>query len=259
MATSGPCVRRETCHDGAWVRLFLDRPKANVVSAEMMAALREAVAAVRAQGPVKLVTLEGAGPNFSFGASVEEHLPDQIGRVLPVFHQLVRELLDVPAVTAAIVRGQCLGGGFELVLACDLVFAADDARMGVPEIKLGVFPPVAAALLPVKVGASRATRAVVTGASQPAAEWQTAGLIEAMAPAPELDDVVDAWFRTHLSPKSAAALRHAVLAARGPVRQAATALPDLERLYLGPLMRTHDAAEGVRAFLEKRAPDWRDA
>ena len=255
----GPCLRQETRHDGAWVRLVLDRPKANVVSKEMMIALRDAIAGLPASGPLKLVTLEGAGSHFSFGASVPEHLPDQIGQVLPLFHEVVRDLLNVPAVTAAVVRGQCLGGGFELVLACDLVFAADDAQMGVPEITLGVFPPIAAALLPARVGVARSTRAVVTGAAVPATDWHTAGLIEAVTPTDMLDETVEHWFQTHLVPKSAAALRFAVVAARGPIREAATALPELERLYLGPLMRTHDAAEGVRAFLEKRAPAWRDA
>src|SRR4029453_2941420 len=97
--------------------------------------------------------------------------PDQIGAVLPAMNRLIEDLLDAPAVTAAVVRGRCLGGGFELALACDFIFAADDAMLGLPEIALGVFPPAGAALLPVKVGGAQALRAIITGESRSASEW----------------------------------------------------------------------------------------
>jgi len=154
----------------------IDRPKGNVLTAEVIAALRGSLADLPHAG-VRLVTLEGAGDHFSFGASVEEHLPEAIGRVLPELHALIRDLLAVPAPTGAIVRGRCLGGGFELALACDFLFAADNAWLGVPEITLGVFPPAAAALLPLKVGAARAAEAVVTGQVRQAADWLDAGLV----------------------------------------------------------------------------------
>ena len=97
--------------------------------------------------------------------------------MLPAFHRLIADLLDAPCPTAAIVRGRCLGGGFEVALACDLVFASHDAKLGVPEVSLGVFPPAAAALLPLRVGASRASRAVLTGEALPADWWEQAGLV----------------------------------------------------------------------------------
>jgi cyclohexa-1,5-dienecarbonyl-CoA hydratase len=207
----------------------------------------------------KLIALEGRGPDFSFGASIPEHAPGEIERVLPDMHKLVFDLLDAPAPTAAIVRGQCLGGGFELALACDFIFAAEDAVLGLPEVKLGVFPPAGAALLPARVGAARAARAVLTGETRPAAEWHAAGLVALVAPAARLANEIERWFNTHLKPRSAAALRHAALAARFALReQVARTLPALEQLYLSRLMRTADAAEGVAAFMEKRAPRWRD-
>ncbi len=253
-------VRVLTRHGGAELRIVLDRPKGNVLTIALMSAVRTALAEMGSHAGVKLVSLEGAGDHFSYGASVEEHLPDQIGRALPELGALVRELLAVPAPTAAIVRGQCLGGGFELALACDFIFAADTARLGVPEVTLGVFPPVAAALLPVKVGVARATEAIVTGEPMDADRWRAAGLVTLVARAAELEAAVDRWFEATLAPKSAAALRHAALAARGPARAAADApLAALERDYLERLMQTHDAVEGVRAFLEKRPPRWRHA
>src|SRR4029453_16522162 len=114
---------------------------------------------------LKLVTFEGAGADFSFGASIPEHAPAEIGRVLPEAHALIYALLDLPVVTAALVRGRCLGGGFEIALACDFIFAEQSAVFGLPEIALGVFPPAASALLPARVGTARATGASVTGKS----------------------------------------------------------------------------------------------
>jgi cyclohexa-1,5-dienecarbonyl-CoA hydratase len=238
-------------------RIF--HPKGNIITSEIVQALRPALENVARHPHVKLVTIEGEGADFSFGASVPEHAPDQIGHVLPQMHALIEELLEVPAVTAAIVRGRCLGGGFELALACDFIFASDDAVFGLPEIVLGVFPPAASALLPLRVGYARATNAVLSGESRSAGHWAEAGLIELTAPVAQLASRVDAWFAEHLAPRSASALRHAAAAVRtGLLAHVRDTLPVLERLYLEDLMRTVDASEGVDAFMQKRAPRWRD-
>lgn len=251
-------VRVECAHGGAQLRLILDRPKGNIVTSEVLGELRAALAAV--PGAVKLITLEAAGPHFSYGASVEEHLPDRIGGVLTELHGAVMDLLRAPAPTVAVVRGRCLGGGFELVLACDLVFAATDAVLGVPEVGLGVFPPVAAAFLPLRVGASRAARAVLGGEAMPASWWMDAGLVDRVVPADALERELEEWFAAHVAPRSAVALAHAAEAARGALLRAAPAvLADLERQYLDRLMRSHDATEGIVAFIERRTPQWRDA
>jgi cyclohexa-1,5-dienecarbonyl-CoA hydratase len=246
-------------HDQSRAAFRLFHPKGNIITAEIVEALRPGLANVAENPHLKLITLEGAGADFSFGASIPEHAPDRIGEVLPQMHALVEDLLEVPAVTAAIVRGRCLGGGFELALSCDLIFAADDAVFGLPEIMLGVFPPAAAALLPARVGYARATRAVLSGESRPASYWVDAGLIELTAPSADLASRVDAWFSQHLAPKSASALRYASAAVRaGLLTHVRDTLPPLERLYLEDLMRTADAAEGLDAFMQKRAPQWRD-
>jgi cyclohexa-1,5-dienecarbonyl-CoA hydratase len=237
----------------------LVHPKGNIVTEEMIRALTHGIETVAQNPHLKLMTIEGAGADFSFGASIPEHAPAEIGRVLPEAHALIYALLDAPAVTAALVRGRCLGGGFEIALACDFVFAEQSATLGLPEIRLGVFPPAASALLPARVGLARATGAILTGRSQSAADWQRAGLIEDVVPDGTLAAAVDRWFAEHLAGKSAAALRHAAAAARLALRQHVRAvLPELERLYLDDLMRTEDAAEGIAAFLDRRAPRWRD-
>ena len=238
-------------------RLF--HPKGNIITAEMIGALVQSLERIAANPHLKLVTFEGAGADFSFGASISEHVPAVIGKVLPEAHALIHALLDLPAVTAAAVRGRCLGGGFEIALACDFIFAEESAVFGLPEVALGVFPPAASALLPARVGTARATSAIVSGRTGPAAAWRDAGLLEAAVPDGTLQAAIDGWFDAHLAGKSAAALRYATAAARHGLRQHVRAiLPELEQLYLSELMSTHDAAEGVAAFLEKRVPRWTD-
>ena len=252
-------VARRVEASGAWVRIVLDAPPGNVLSMETVGELREALAAVGAESGVKLVSLEGAGEHFSYGASVAEHLPPKVKDMLPAFHGLIRALLEVPAPTAAIVRGRCLGGGFELALACDLVFAADDATLGVPEVTLGVFPPAAAALLPARIGAARASRAVIGGEALPASWWAEAGLIAQVSPADDLESDVRDWFARHAAPRSAVALSHASRAAREAVTASVIpALAALEQQYLKALIFTHDGVEGCKAFVEKRSPEWKD-
>jgi cyclohexa-1,5-dienecarbonyl-CoA hydratase len=165
----------------------------------------------------------------------------------------------VPAVTIALVQGRCLGGGFELALCCDLILSAPGAAYGLPEIALGVFPPAAAVLLPARVGAARATSAIVAGEVRAAEHWAEAGLLEAIVEDGDLERALTAWDERHLAPRSAAAVRQAALAARTGLRETVERLlPASECRYLGEVMRTHDAKEGIQAFLEKRTPVWRD-
>ena len=241
----------------AALRLF--HPKGNIVTADMIRALGRAVETLAENPHLKLVTIEGEGADFSFGASIPEHAPAEIGRVLPEAHALIYALLDLPVVTAALVRGRCLGGGFEIALACDFIFAEQSAVFGLPEVTLGVFPPAASALLPPRVGTARATSAIVTGKSIPAADWRDSGLLESVVADGTLGAEVDRWFEAHLHAKSSVALRYATAAARRSLRRhVRKLLPKLEQLYLSDLMQTHDAAEGIAAFLEKRPPKWTD-
>jgi len=244
-------------HDGHVARVALAAPKANIVDEAMMAALGAACDDLRNRSQLKVVILTAEGPHFSFGASVQEHLPEYVRTMLPRFSCLLEQMLQVPAVTVAAVRGKCLGGGFELALACDFIVAEEGAEFACPEVKLAVFPPAAAALLPVRVGASRAAELVLTGAAWSAAQAAGAGLIVRTAPQGQLDMTVETWIGEHFLPRSPVALRYAVRAARLPVLRAM--LHDLAqcgRMYLDELMAESDAEEGLRAFMEKREPRW---
>jgi cyclohexa-1,5-dienecarbonyl-CoA hydratase len=237
---------------------FAETP-GNILTAALVAQLRTALEDLQDAPHLRVLTLEGDGADFSFGASVPEHAPDVIGRVLPEMHALIVDLLHTPAPTAAIVRGRCLGGGFELALACDFIFADSDAVLGLPEIALGVFPPAATVLLPRRVGLARATSAILTGQPLLATKWESAGVVELTAPGPQLSAAVDDWFNQTLARHSAEALRHAVRAVRAPLLDAVSReLPAVERAYLDDLMQSADVREGIEAFLEKRKPQWRD-
>lgn len=238
-------------------RVTLAAPKANILDRPMMAELEKLLDDLQPRRDLKAIVLTADGPHFSYGASVEEHLPEQIAETLASLHRLLRRLAELPAPTIAAVRGQCLGGGFELALACDLILAEETAQLGSPEIKLGVFPPAATALLPVRIGSAPAAALVLTGASWSGKTAAAAGLVARTAPDSQLEAELAAWLEADFLPRSPAALRQAALATRRACRRAlAEDLPELERRYLENLMAEPDAVEGIRAFLEKRPPRW---
>src|SRR5271157_1316093 len=170
-------VRLEFEHEERVALVSLAAPKANVIDRAMMAELEVAFDQLAARRGLKAIILTGDGPNFSFGASVQEHLPEQISETLTRLHALLRRIAEAPAPTIAAVRGQCLGGGLELALACDLILAEETAQLGCPEIQLGVFPPAASALLPVRIGAGPAANLVLSGTSVTGTAGAAMGLV----------------------------------------------------------------------------------
>jgi cyclohexa-1,5-dienecarbonyl-CoA hydratase len=242
--------------DGRVLRLVLARPKANVLDAAMVAALRAALPATP-DPHLKLVVIDHEGPNFSFGASVAEHLPDGVRGMLSGFHDLLRALEGVGVPTAAVVRGQCLGGGFELALACGRIFVDGTARVGLPEVKLGVFPPAGSVLLPLRVAGPVATNLLVTGATVTGDQAVVLGLADEVSDDPAASCF--SWYDELLAPLSAVGLRHAWRAGRRSVARAlAFDLPAIERDYLESLMAHTDPVEGLNAFLARRDPNWED-
>jgi cyclohexa-1,5-dienecarbonyl-CoA hydratase len=241
--------------DGALLRLRLARPKANLIDAAMIAALSGAIGRHRGQSPLRGVLLDAQGPHFSFGASVEEHLPQRCAAMLAALHALIVAMLEFPAPILVAVRGQCLGGGLEVALCGSAIFAAPDAQFGQPESKLGVFAPAASVLLPHRVNRPTAEDLLFSGRSIGSAEAHATGLVQAIAEDPEAAAL--AYFDTHLAGKSAAALACAVAAARGAMlADVRRRLAEVEALYLQRLMQTHDANEGLAAFIARRQPQW---
>ncbi|MBK6394883.1 MAG: cyclohexa-1,5-dienecarbonyl-CoA hydratase [Betaproteobacteria bacterium] len=241
--------------DGALLRLTLARPKANIVDASMIAALSGALARHEADRAIRGVLLDAEGPHFSFGASVDEHLPASCGTMLATLHALVMAMIEFPAPILVAVRGQCLGGGLEVAMAGSMIFAAPDAQLGQPEMKLGVFAPAASVLLPYRVNAAVAEDLLLSGRSVGAAEAREIGLVHTIADDPTAAAL--AWFDAHLAGKSAASVRYALRAARlARIEAIRAGLAAVEKLYLQGLMNTRDANEGLTAFLARRPPVW---
>jgi cyclohexa-1,5-dienecarbonyl-CoA hydratase len=237
--------------------LTLSAPKANVLDDGMIAAVTHAFEEAGRARDLRCVVLQGEGAHFSFGASVEEHLPENVERMLPRFHGMFRAILGTSVFCIAAVRGRCLGGGMELASFCHRVVASRDACFGQPEIRLGVFAPLASITLAERIGRPAAEDLCVTGRTIDAEEALALGLVDEIAEDP-LDRALE-WTRSNLACLSAASLRHAVRALREPVcRRLHEDLAGVERIYLEELMATRDAAEGIRAFLEKRDPKWRN-
>jgi cyclohexa-1,5-dienecarbonyl-CoA hydratase len=241
--------------DGRLLRIRLDRPKANIVDAAMIAALDAVLDAQLRRSDLGAVLLDAEGPHFSFGASVEEHLPASCAAMLKGLHRLILRIAAAPVPVLAAVQGKCLGGGLEVALAAHQLFVASDASLGQPEPMLGVFAPAASCLLPEAIGPQRALDLLISGRSISGAEAAAWGLATDAGSAPQ--EAAVQYFHAHLAGKSASALRFAVRAARlDYVARVREKLEAVERLYLEELMATRDATEGLNAFLEKRPPRW---
>jgi cyclohexa-1,5-dienecarbonyl-CoA hydratase len=241
--------------NGVLLRLRLDRPKANIVDADMIAALDTAFAENQGNAGLAAVLIDASGPHFSFGASVEEHLPDRCADMLRALHALVRRMLEYPVPILVAIHGQCLGGGLEVAAAGHRLFATPDASLGQPEMQLGVFAPAASCLLPERIGQPRAEDLLYSGRSVSGEEALAIGLVDAVAEDPQAAALE--YFDKHLAGKSASSLRLAVRAARiGFTERVMAKLEEVERLYLEELMSTRDAVEGLEAFLAKRPAKW---
>ena len=246
-------VRRD--NDGQVLRIVLAAPPGNVLDAQMMGEISACLDAEAANKALKAIVFEGKGKHFCFGASVPEHVKERAPEMIRGFHGLFKKLLAIEVPLFALVRGQCLGGGMELAAFCNFVIAEPSAKFGQPEIQLAVFPPVAALILPGIIGQSRADDLVITGRSIDAPTALAWGLAHAVADDGEalLKDAL----AKHFLPKSPSSLRHANRAVRSAWhRDLPAALDRMERAYVDDLMATHDANEGIAAFLEKRTPKW---
>jgi cyclohexa-1,5-dienecarbonyl-CoA hydratase len=241
-------------------RVTFARPPLNIFTIAMMrevdAALTECMG-MRDVVAIVFDSIEGSRA-FSAGVSVEEHQPETVYQMLESFHNVFRTLDQMSKPTLALVEGAALGGGCELMAGCDIVLASARARFGQPEIKLGVFPPVAAVLLPRIMGERRARELLLTGEIFDAQEALRAGLVSHVVESGELEPKLQEIL-ARLRELSAPALemaRRAMDAARG--RPFLEALERTEDIYLNELMKTEDAHEGINAFMEKRKPEWRN-
>ena len=236
----------------------LHHPPLNVLTRKALAELRTELAALAADRTLRVLVLRAEGEHFSAGASVEEHLPGTVEEMIPEFMETVASLDAFPVPVIPAVQGRCLGGALELVCAGDMIVASEDALFGVPEIRLGVFPPAACVQLPRLVPPGVAGELIYTGSPMDARRARTVGLVLRVVPrdglleeARGLAGSVARW--------SAAALREAKKALRAGRVDARASMDRASRIYLEDLMATEDATEGLASFMEKRSPEWSHA
>jgi cyclohexa-1,5-dienecarbonyl-CoA hydratase len=239
-------------------RITLNRPPLNILDIPMIGELRDALTRAQSASEAKVLVMAHEGKAFSAGVSIQDHTPDKVGEMLEKFHGMIGRLhsLDIPSV--ALVDGMALGGGCELAVVCDMVLASDRATFGQPEIKVGVFPPVAATVFPSLIGRNRALELLLTGETIDAAEAQRIGLINKVFPAASFGEMTGEFLRklTSLSGSTLRLTKRAV--DRSLDKSLSESIAAVEQLYLGQLMATEDAREGLNAFLEKRKPVWKD-
>ena len=239
-------------------RITLNRPPANVLSIETLQELASALESLEYQRDVKLVTLLGSGRYFSAGFELGDHLGDRAYMMLESFRRIFEALAKVDKPTLAVVAGPALGAGSILAAACDMVLAAQSAKLGHPEIRGGVFNPVAAAMLPRLVGRKRAFEILMMGTSLTAADAERLGLITRAVPDERLDAEVGAVVQ-RFQESSAPVMQLTRRAIAGgldlPYEEA---VRHAEDVYLNQLLNTQDVEEGLRAVVEKRKPVWKD-
>jgi cyclohexa-1,5-dienecarbonyl-CoA hydratase len=243
-------------NDGAAARIRLHRPPLNILDLEVIEELNRALRDLRYEPALRALVISAEGRTFSAGVAVEDHLPEKAPGMLRAFHEVFRQLEVLSCPTIAAVQGPALGGGCELACFADVVIASEEASFGTPEIKLGCFPPVAAVHFPHRIGLGRTLHMILSGEVLPAGEAARIGLVDRVVAPADLEETVRAQVAPLLD-KSAPALRLARRAARAALgRSFDEGLAEAERVFLEELMRTSDAAEGLRAFLEKRPPSW---
>ncbi len=235
----------------------LNRPPLNILDLPTLGELENALDELALDSSLQLLTLRGAGGKaFCAGVAVEDHTRDRIAESLRLFHEVLRKLAALPAISIAVVEGHCLGGGMELAAACDFVLSAPGSRFGQPEIGLGCFPPAAVALYPERLGYSKTLELLVTGETLGAREAHAAGFVTWIA-----DFDLDAVLERHtakIMEKSAAvtrALKRTMY--EGRRRLFEDELARTEITYLDELLNTEDLDEGLAAFFEKRRPEWK--
>jgi cyclohexa-1,5-dienecarbonyl-CoA hydratase len=238
-------------------RLTLRNPPLNILDIPLMDELSSALAEIEADPTVSTILIQGAGNCFSAGVDVAAHTPDRVSAMLEKFHKVIRALVATRKITIAAVHGHCLGGGAELAMVCDIVISTDDASWGFPEISLGCYPPVAATALSALIGQKRASELILTGRTISGIEAANFGLASAAISPNGLQKRVNSTLQRlqELSPAALAVTKKSLYAwdsmhfDKGLVRA--------EKIYLEELMKTEDAQEGIRAFMEKRPPQWK--
>jgi cyclohexa-1,5-dienecarbonyl-CoA hydratase len=244
--------------EGAVARLTLDHPEHNLLNERMLLELAAGIEQLDSKSEIKLILLDSAAKTFCGGIEIGEYSARRVFQVLDAFHRAFTAMLDSGKPLLVVVNGAAFGGGAELAALGDLVIATPRARFAQPEIKLGVFPPLGAAILPYIVGPKVAMELVLTGEHLSAERARELGLVNRLVPEEHLDETVNGLVAkvTSQSGPVLTMAKKAILngmgvSLRDGVRQSM-------RIFLNELADLEDSQEGLRALVEKRTPQWKN-
>lgn len=235
-------------------RIVLNNPPLNVIDIRMMDELGAALEQIDARPEISAIVFAGSEQAFSSGVDIAEHTPERVRAMLAAFHSVIRSVVDNHKLTIASVRRHCLGGGAELALVCDVVYASPDLVWGFPEIKLACYAPVASVALSAVVGQKLAAELLLTGRTLNSKEALDAGLVNGVADDPEMLVAECVQRVSQLSPAALALAKKALYT--WDAIHFDKGLARAEQIYYDELMKTADAREGVAAFIERRRPNW---
>ena len=244
--------------EGPVARLTLHHPEHNLLNETMLRELADGISRLAETGAVKLIVLDAAGKVFSGGVDIGEYTAERAFSMLDAFHSACIAMVEAPQPVLVVVDGPAIGGGAELVAYGDLVIATPRARFALPEITIGMFPPLASTMFPHIIGPKRALELILTGEAITAERARDLGLVNRLVPEAQLQAAVNELIGK-ISAQSGAVLgmaKKAVIAGMGMSLR--DALRNSMSIFLNELYRLEDSQEGLRALLEKRKPQWKN-
>ena len=239
-------------------RIIFNKPPLNILNIEMMKEINQALKDFQGKN-LKVLILNANGKAFSAGVDVSDHTKDKVAEMINVFHEIFKNLYKINAPTVALVNGAALGGGCEVATFCDIVIASEKSKFGQPEIMVGVFPPIAAAIFPKLMWSKKALELMLTGETIRANEAKELGLVNHILPVENFEVEAEKFVNEKLANNSAVVLQLTKRAfMEGATQNYSESIKKIEDIYLNELMKTNDANEGLAAFLEKRQPIWKN-
>ena len=239
-------------------RIIFNKPPLNILNIEMMKEINQALKEFQEKN-LKVLILNANGKAFSAGVDVSDHTKDKVAEMINVFHEIFKNLHKINAPTVALVNGAALGGGCEVATFCDIVIASEKSKFGQPEIMVGVFPPIAAAIFPKLMWSKKALELMLTGETIRANEAKELGLVNHILPVENFEVEAEKFVNEKLANNSAVVLQLTKRAfMEGATQNYSESIKKIEDIYLNELMKTNDANEGLAAFLEKRQPIWKN-
>lgn len=239
-------------------KITLNNLPLNILNIEMMKEINQALKVFKNKN-LKVLIFNANGKAFSAGVDVSDHTKEKVNEMIKVFHEIFTNLHNINAPTVALVNGAALGGGCEVATFCDIVIASEKSKFGQPEIKVGVFPPIAAAIFPKLMYNKKALELIITGEVINANEAKEIGLVNHVLPVDNFDEEAEKLINEKIASNSAIVLKltkRAII--EGATKNYSDSIKKIEDIYLNELMKTIDANEGLSAFLEKRQPVWKN-